>query len=267
MIHRGLVDAYAFIFSRKCFHKLNKELYHASLRGLGLLNYRNDVESGESHFRKWYLSRLLGPTVIDVGANEGSFAASVLKVNSGATVFAFEPHPETYKRLALRASELKNLIPINAACGNCCGELVLYDYRGASGTAHASLHAGVIDGLHHGEPDGRIVSVVALDAFAEERGISMIDLLKIDTEGHELEVLKGAATMLQQNRVKAIQFEFNTINVISRVFFSDFRDLLPGYRFFRLVRDGLLPLDPYSPVTCEVFAFQNIVALPNGVVP
>src|SRR4051812_32867671 len=109
MIERLFVNTYAFIFSRKRFQKLNRELHYASLRGLGFLNYRNDVESGECHFRKHYLSHLRQPTVVDVGANEGSFAAAVLEMNNGARVFAFEPHPVTYKRLLARASELKNL--------------------------------------------------------------------------------------------------------------------------------------------------------------
>jgi hypothetical protein len=125
------------------------------------------------------------------------------------------------------------------------------------------LHAGVIEQIHNAEPDQHVVDVIDLDTFSRDHDISIIHLLKIDTEGHELEVLKGAANMLRENRIRAIQFEFNEMNVVSRVFFKDFCDLLPNYKFYRMLSHGLGPLDPYSPLWCELFAFQNIVALPR----
>lgn len=261
LIRSVLLDIYAFVFSRKYFCKLNRWLFDASIRGLGILNYKNDVVSGERHFLRKYLSSCENPTVVDVGANEGSYSTDVWAANGDAHVFAFEPHPETYKRLLLHSSEKENMTAINAACGSAAGQLVLYDYAGSRGTAHASLHAGVIEGIHKGQSDQHVVDVIDLDTFATRHSISVIHLLKIDAEGHELEVLKGAAKLLRENRIRAIQLEFNEMNVVSRVFFKDFIDLLPNYKVYRMLRDGLLALDPYSPLRCEVFAFQNVVAL------
>ena len=156
----------------------------------------------------------------------------------------------------------KKITTINAACGSEVGQLVLYDYAGSTGTGHASLHAGVIEEIHKGESDQHVVDVIDLDKFAIDHGIAIIHLLKIDAEGHELEVLKGAANLLRENRIRAIQLEFNEMNVVSGVFFKNFCDLLPNYKFYRLLRDGLMSLDPYSSLRCELFAFQNIVALP-----
>ena len=264
MSRETLFDAYAFLFSRKVFYRLNRILFHASIRGLGILNYKNDAVSGEHHFLKEYLSSCQKPTVVDVGANEGNYIADVLATNANAQGFAFEPHPATYARLLARASGIKNLTAVNAACGSASGQLILYDYAGSAGTEHASLHPGVIEGIHEGQSEQHLVDVIDLDTFASDHGISLIHLLKIDAEGHELEVLKGAVNLLRGNRIRAIQFEFNEMNVVSRVFFKDFLDLLPNYRFYRMVRDGLVPLDPYWPPSCELFAFQNIVAFPTS---
>jgi hypothetical protein len=55
------------------------------------------------------------------------------------------------------------------------------------------------------------------------------------------------------------------MNVVSRVFMKDFFDLMAGFEFYRTLRDGLMPLGQYSPMKCELFAFQNIVALPKKV--
>jgi FkbM family methyltransferase len=262
MTRSDLFDFYAFLFSRKRFYRLNRWLFYASIRGLGILNFKNDVVSGERHFLNGYLSSCQKPTVFDVGANEGLYAKGVWAVNTDAQVFAFEPHPETYSRLLVHSSGLKNMTAINAACGSVAGQFVLYDYAGSTGTGHASLHAGVIEGIHKGQSGQHVVDVIDLDTFATDHGISLIHLLKIDAEGHELEVLKGAENLLRENRIRAIQFEFNEMNVVSRVFFKDFSDLLPNYRFYRMLRDGLVALDPYSPLFCELFVFQNIVALP-----
>jgi len=49
------------------------------------------------------------------------------------------------------------------------------------------------------------------------------------------------------------------MNVFSRVFMHDFFELMKGYRFYRLLPHGLLPLKRYIPLT-EIFAYQNIVA-------
>jgi FkbM family methyltransferase len=258
----SLLDFYAFLFSRTRARKLNRFLFDASIRGMGLLNYKTSVVSGERHFLNEYLSLCPHPTIVDVGANEGAYSADIWKVNKDAQVFAFEPHPETYRRLVSRTSGIEKMMAFNAACGSGAGRLVLYDYAGSAGTQHASLHAGVIEEIHGGESDKHEVEVIDLDTFAVEQGIPLIHLLKIDAEGHELEVLKGAAKLLDEYRILAIHLEFNEMNVLSRVFFKDFQDLLPGYRFYRMLRDGLIALDPYSPLRCELFAFQNIVALP-----
>jgi hypothetical protein len=49
--------------------------------------------------------------------------------------------------------------------------------------------------------------------FCAERGIKKIDVLKIDTEGFDLEVLKGASTMLKLGAISFVYFEFNEIQV------------------------------------------------------
>ena len=57
-----------------------------------------------------------------------------------------------------------------------------------------------------------IVNVVSIDSFCKKKNINKIDLLKIDTEGHEAEVLKGATRMLKKNiRYILIEFHFSKI--------------------------------------------------------
>jgi hypothetical protein len=97
------------------------------------------------------------------------------------------------------------------------------------------------------------------------QAISHEDLLKIDVEGAELEVLKGAVGAIKAGKIDVIQFEFNEMNVVSRVFFRDFWHVLDGYSFYRLLPFGLFPIRNYRTFFCELFAFQNIVAVRSGV--
>jgi hypothetical protein len=100
-----------------------------------------------------------------------------------------------------------------------------------------------------------------LSDFVKEHSIDYIDLLKIDTEGNEMKVLLGLKDFLAKGKVGAIHFEFNEMNVISRVFFKDYFDLLSNYNFYRLLPNGMLPIERYNPIDCEIFAYQNIVGI------
>jgi FkbM family methyltransferase len=254
-----IFDLYSYLFARKKFYRLNKALFRLSLRGLGILNFKDDVVSGEAHFLRERLRSVSKPVVFDVGANVGNYSSAVLNANPNAQLFSFEPHPGTFQGLSERLTP-RGVQVINAACGKVAGRVVLYDYVTA-GSEHASFYKGVIEELHRKEAHGHEVDVVDLDTFLSDRNIAHIDLLKIDTEGHELEVLSGAKHLLRARKVKAIQFEFNEMNLISRTFLRDFSAALPEYSLHRMVRDGLVSLSEQSPVLGEIFAFQNIVAL------
>lgn len=246
--------------------KLNKLMFNLSIRGLGILNYQTRYLSGEAVWLQSYLSQIDEPIVFDVGANVGNYTAEVLAASNTARVYAFEPHPKNIERLhetlgpALAGGGKAHVLA--AAVGDTPGRLELYDRRERDGSSHASLYQGVIEDIHHTESVKRTVDVITLDDFCHEHGIDHIDLLKIDTEGNELKCLHGARRMLESGAIAALQFEFNEMNVVSHATFKDFWDLLVDYRLARLLPGGrLLPITSYSPLYCEIYAFQNIVAL------
>ena len=73
--------------------------------------------------------------------------------------------------------------------------------------------------------------------------------------------IKEIKKLIKENSIEAIQFEFNQMNIQSRTFFKDFMDILDGYTFFRITSFGLIPLDNYSPIKNEIFAYQNIFSI------
>ncbi len=236
-----------------------------SLSGLGILNYQNNKVSGEQYFLKKVLPRILRSDrviFLDVGANIGSYTLELTRLFPNAKVHSFEPHPKNFEQLK-SAITSENVVLHNVAMGAATGKAVLYDRADCDGSEHATLHEAVLTDIHHIGIVATEINVDTLDNLASIHKIDFIDLLKIDTEGHELAVLQGAAKLLKQQKVGCIHFEFNEMNVVSRVFLNDFRKILPGYSLFRLLPKGLLPLS-HSPLETELFAYQNIIALPQS---
>ncbi|MCM2357624.1 MAG: FkbM family methyltransferase [Geobacteraceae bacterium] len=252
LIHRKL-------FIGKRFYKFNKLLFDLSLRGLGILNFENSRVSGEDYLFQTVLAEGKNLLVMDVGANQGDYSTTLRKYCPDATIYAFEPHPATFQ-LLLEEAARHNFRAFNLGFSDVAGKMQLFDrHAEKDGTQHASLYREVIEDIHQAKVLTVDVTISTIDAFVAEQGIPRIHLLKVDTEGNELNVLRGAEQALASNMIDMVQIEFNEMNTISRVFFKDFYLLLHNYDCYRLLPDGLLPIKKYRPLHCELFAFQNVL--------
>jgi FkbM family methyltransferase len=252
---------YRILFARPACFKFNKLLLELSVRGLGVKNAENDEASGEAHFLTEILSRYDKPIILDVGANRGNYARKIMALRPDSVLYAFEPHMATFSLLQ-QAAEDCGFEAINCGMGASAGRLHLYDRQEAegSGTEHASVYRDVIEGIHRVPATEMEVCLSTVDTFVRERALEKITLLKIDTEGHEFQVLQGASKILTDGMVELIQLEFNEMNTVSRVFFRDFYTLLGDrYDIYRLLPGGLLPITKYRPLLCELFAYQNLL--------
>ena len=230
---------------------------------MGVLKWQDLSVSGEKSLIELVRGKAIwshNPVLFDVGANIGDYSRALVEAFPGGRIFAFEPNPNTFAILKLDlAGSRVNCIP--AGLGSSAGAGALHVYPDNLITGHASRCAEVFTQFHGcTEPEKVPFTVTTLDSFCEEHAITRIDLLKIDTEGYELDVLKGARRMLEQNRIGMIQFEFGECDLYTRIFLRDFYDALPQYRFFRLNTHDLVPLGAHRPAH-EIFLFQNILAV------
>ena len=261
-MYRKFLKVYSLLFSRVCFEKLNFLFFDIGLHGLGILNCQRKI-TGESSFLDNYLKKRINPIVFDIGANEGDYCKKVIKANGNVKLLAFEPHPDTFNRLVYKFMNFDSIYFYNFAFGDKIEKSKLYDYKNSKGTSHASKFKDVIRVLHDSNFDEYNIQSLTLDYFVENNSIESIDLIKIDTEGSEFNILLGGIETIRLGKVKAIHFEFNEMNVFSKKFFKDFWDLLSDYKLYRMLPKGLLRIDKYSPIKCEIFAYQNIVAILN----
>jgi len=259
---KSVKRVYVLLFARRIFYPANLFLYKLSLFGLGLRNYENDTVSGEKAFIKFLkaLGKFDSGAILDIGANIGNYSVMLRKNGVTQPIFAFEPHPVAFSKLS-EVAMAYNFTAVPEGAGEANSMAAIYDYQGDSGSEHASMYKGVIEHLHKGKAEEVAIALTTIDEFVAKHDISKIALLKIDTEGHELSVLKGARQTIASGMAEVIQLEFNEMNIISRTFFKDIVDVLPGYDFYRMLPDGLKALGPYNSTNYEIFSFQNIVAL------
>lgn len=260
-----LINLYRRIFCRRIFYPLNKALFFLSLKGIGIGNWETSSVSGESDFIARVAKIFGSPTVIDIGANVGHYSNAVMQLSPSARIYAFEPHPSTFKALTDSAQKY-GYHAFNVACSDKVGKGLLFDHADAAiGTEHASLVPNVIEAVHASSSASYKVDVTTLDLIVDELEISSIDLLKIDVEGAELSVLRGAKDLLKCKKIAVIQFEFTEASIQTRVFMRDFAEILKDYEMFRMLPDGLVALGKYYPPVYEIFGYQNIVAIRSEV--
>ena len=254
------IKIYRFLFARRFFLFFNKLLFRCGACGLGFLNYENRNVSGENVFLEKYFKTENDGVVVDVGANVGSYSEFLKNMRPDLSIIAFEPHPKNFE--VLKKNSIKNrYCAINKACGERNGHISLFDYMVNDGSSHASIYKGVIENIHGADSVEHKVELVKLDDELSKLGVDCISLLKIDAEGNELQVLLGASYYIKRRKIKAIHFEFNEMNVISRSYFRDFFNLLDGFSLYRLLPHGMIPIDKYIPFYCEIFAYSNVVAI------
>ncbi len=143
--------------------------------------------------------------IVDVGANFGWYTTLFAQLAPSGRVYAFEPVPETFRRLvetlALNGMSGK-VTAVQAAASDALGTCSIFTFEKSS--AYSSLST-------LGEKSYRTVEVpkTFLDRYLSDQGISRVDFLKCDTEGSELMVLRGAHELLSSPGAPMIFIELN----------------------------------------------------------
>jgi|CXWL01.1.fsa_nt_gi FkbM family methyltransferase len=190
--------------------------------------------------------------VFDVGANVGDYSGEILKIKPSVTIHAFEPDVHAFAEL-----QKLNVVANNCALGDKEEKRLLY--RGDEKTTHNSfynVHAKSIAPVE--------VPTTTLDAYCKAKTISHIDFLKIDVEGFEFSVLRGAENMIRRGAIEYIQFEFSGATIESRVFLKDFLELFNRHEYdLHRIKATSVEKIEYLP-SCERFTLTNYLAVKKG---
>jgi FkbM family methyltransferase len=162
---------------------------------------------GEEPFRdvRTLAGGVSAPVCIDVGANIGQTIERLRSTLDGPIIHAFEPGPDTFAQLERAMGGTPGVHLNNAALGSEPGTMQLIE------NTNSDMSSLLEPGLDpFGEVTRRVpVQVETLDRYCAEHGVNRIDLLKSDTQGFDLEVVRGAQDLLAAEAVHMILMEIN----------------------------------------------------------
>lgn len=200
-------------------------------------NNNRMTQNGE----EFVLSRLTipaDPVVFDVGANRGDWALMLHDHHPTAIVECFEPAPSTVTALTSRL----------AGCAQMRVHALALSDRSGQGTLFVSEldPTSSMNSLTKRPSGTGLLTEMAAelrtgDEVMRDLGLCHLDLLKVDTEGHDLSVLRGFKNALTSGAVSVIQFEYNYLSIHSRTLLLDYYELLTplGYTVGKIHPNGV----------------------------
>lgn len=241
-------------------------MFFVGLKGMNFGGGSTWSDSGEEWVVKYFAGRTSlnnKPAIFfDVGANRGEYALAVADIleqkNIINKIYCFEPSRKTFEMLKANTARVSSITCQNIALGEKQRQAPLF--ADVAGSGLASLYNR--DLKNHGVimKEQEQVQIETLENFCKRQNIQQIDFLKLDVEGNEYKVLLGAGEMLKGNKLKFIQFEFGGTDIDARVFFRDFFNLLsPKYQLYRILKNGLQPIEKYNEAD-EIFTTTNYFA-------
>ncbi|MCX5921929.1 MAG: FkbM family methyltransferase [Candidatus Dependentiae bacterium] len=204
-----------------------------------------------------------GDIVFDVGANKGEWSQHVLASKSNIRLYAFEPIPTIFNQLQKNIAH-DFVATHNFAISNKNGEEIFFYYNKNSLSSELSsfYERPVVNRIFNARPIPIRVKTKTLDSFCQEQSIEQIDFLKIDTEGSELNVLKGSSLMLKKGAIKTIQFEYGGAYLEAKATLKEMFDQLIAchYIIFRIIPNGLIATAEWS-IALENYRYSNYLAV------
>lgn len=166
--------------------------------------------SKEKHTVNWINTFSIGDVFYDIGANVGTYSLIASKLGKCDMIFAFEPVPGTFYELLsnLKLNQASNI----TACNICLSDTNSTSiFQLSSDLPGGALHDG-INSNQAGNTTNFICPTLTIDNFIEINNYRKPNHLKIDVDGAELNILKGAVKTLAYEELKSIQIEIDELS-------------------------------------------------------
>jgi FkbM family methyltransferase len=210
------------------------------------------------------LLRGKAPVLFDVGAHTGEYTQAFLNRHPSGHAYCFEPSERHFELLRARIGGRENVHLFKLALGVIAGEVNLYKDAEVSGLA--SLTRRRLDHLDIKMEEVERVRIDTLDNVASAAGVERIDLLKVDVEGHELDVFKNAQCTFMAGKIGIVQFEFGGCNLDTRTNLQEFFYFFAerGFEISILQPSGRVHKLPRYDEFYEHYRTTNFLAQPKG---
>lgn len=227
---------------------------------------RGDVaNSPDSNGEYWLLKHFIAQpskslVLMDVGANKGEWSLHALAGASAAKkaiqLHAFEPSAATREILQHNLAAYPGVDVCALALSSTEGQADFFTNGVGSGTNSLSPASGT---------DTERVQLSTVDGFIRQRGIESVGMMKVDTEGFDLEVLKGAESSLARGAIELVQFEYNWRWLLNKASLREVFALIEAkpYRLGKLVGESIVFYDQWH-FELDRFFENNYVLVRSG---
>jgi FkbM family methyltransferase len=188
-----------------------------------------------------------GDVIFDVGAHKGEWSRIALDNYKNLKVYLFEAIPEIFDKLSIEIYNYKennDIILENFAIGDKIEQRTFYYYEEIPGLSGYYRRSKATEDIINITPKEIINGkVFTLDNYCKALNINKINILKIDTEGADFDVMKGAKGLIEAGKIDAIEFEYggcwqeNGTKLEDAYYFLVDR----GYEILKATKEGLVP--------------------------
>lgn len=174
--------------------------------------------------------------IFDVGCNIGEWSRMARSFNPIADIHMFDIGDKTFQKLLRNNVIDSRMFPNSFGLSSETKEIPLKYVLDNDRVTTTALK------IFHNEYVIKTGIVVNPMTYVNNQGIDCIDFLKVDVEGHELEVLKGFQPMLEAGKIRCISFEYGLACIPNRIFLMDYYEYLApmGYILGKLTPEGVI---------------------------
>ena len=240
-----------FPFPSKIIQKINLFVNLYQGKGWGSETFKDEINNCLS------LLKIKPKIFVDIGANKGKYTKLIIDKFHDIECYIFEPSSFNDKILKNMFANNKNVTINNFALSSKASKTKLYSNEEGSGWASLTKRR-----LDHFGTKFDIEEEIESKRFDEywSKNNKILDYVKIDVEGHEMEVLNGFGDLIFNTRL--IQFEFGGCNIDTKTYFQDFwyYFLDKNFLIYRITPRGPKLLNFYNEID-EFFLTTNYVAI------
>lgn len=190
-------------------------------------------------FQKVGYSTLTNMTVFDIGANQGQWTAALL-MHSGkyiSQVHMFEPLPGNQAVIdkgmedGLYGPHKGDLRLNRYGMSHAKGKATIHFEAEKSALASIDNSVAMMPGASVALGMSREIELSTVDSYCAEHDINWIDLMKIDVEGHEMSVLRGAERMFRERKIMGVLYEIGPHQMARREYYQDFFNFFQSFGY------------------------------------
>ncbi len=203
--------------------------------------------------------------LFDIGANLGQTSLEFANSFAKSLIYSFEPDPSTFLELGKQTKAYPNIKTYNIGFGGKNGKVQMNVNKGSGGNSILSVSEKIND-FAGGDWTERIgeteVELCTLNSFCEALKIGQIDLVKIDTQGYEINILEGGSKILTPTYTKAVYIEVLFVELYKeQAYFIDVFKILSerGYRLVGIYNKFYSTERPHFLLWCDaLFVSKSI---------